>query len=58
MIGAAAAWGLKPLLDIMVLLLTVYKSAKFRQLPRPVLIDILIADGMDPPKPDLTIRSS
>ena len=47
-IGSAAAWSLKPLLDFMVLLLTVYKSAKFRRVPRPVLIDVLIADGMNP----------
>lgn len=40
-------WGLKPLLDVIVLLLTIHKSAKFKQTPRPVLIDILIADGMD-----------
>lgn len=46
-IASAVVWGLKPLFDLMVLLLTVYKSAKFKQTPRPILIDILIADGMD-----------
>lgn len=44
--GAAAAWSFKPLFDLMVLLLTVYKSAKFKRVPRPALIDVLIADGM------------
>jgi len=47
-LGAAAVWSFKPLFDLMVLLLTVYKSAKFKRIPRPALIDVLIADGTNP----------
>jgi len=45
-IVSAAVWSLKPLFDLMILVLTVCKSFKFRQTPRPMLIEILIADGM------------
>lgn len=54
-IASAALWSLKPLFDLMVLLFTICKSAKFRRTPRPMLIDVLIVDGMG--TIDLTIRS-
>ena len=44
--ATAIMWGLKPLFDLIVLLLTIHKSAKFKQTSRPILIDMLIADGM------------
>ena len=47
-IASAAAWSLKPLFDLMTFLLTIRKSSKFKQIPRPVLIEVLIVDGMDP----------
>ncbi|KAF9649623.1 hypothetical protein BDM02DRAFT_1779751 [Thelephora ganbajun] len=42
----AAVWSLKPLFDLVVLLLTIRKSSKFKRTPRPILVDILIADGI------------
>ena len=47
-IASAIAWSVKLLFDLMVVLLTIYKSTKYKQAPRPVLIDMLIADGMNP----------
>ena len=46
-VAIAGVWVLKPFFDLVVLLLTIFKSSKFKQAPRPVLVDILILDGMD-----------